>query len=97
MLQSTLERHGGVLRTKGELYRAAREMVNDGLGDPYSEFLEPPAFRAAIRRPSKVELEYLAAQAVGVLCFLPPLPLPPRSGSHRLARSSSLPSISMQR
>lgn len=41
-----------------------------GLGDRYSEFFDPAGFRAAIRRPTQAELDYLSNQAVGV-CMLP--------------------------
>lgn len=37
-----------------------------GLGDQYSAFLEPGAFRAAIRKPTKAELDYMSETAVGV-------------------------------
>lgn len=37
------------------------------LGDQYSEYLDPSAFRAAIKRPTKAELDYLAQQAVGAV------------------------------
>ena len=36
-----------------------------GLDDKYSEFLDPAGFRAAIRRPTQAELDYLSSQAVG--------------------------------
>ena len=35
------------------------------LGDRYSEFLQPTAYRRAIRRPQPAEREYLAAQFTG--------------------------------
>jgi hypothetical protein len=65
-------RHAGVLRTKTELYAAAKSMIA-ALGDRYSEFLEPPAFRAAVRRPTQAELDYMASYAVGT----PSIPAPP--------------------
>ena len=36
------------------------------LDDQYSMYLEPSAFRAAIRKPTKAERDYLSEQAVGV-------------------------------
>ena len=54
----------GTLESKGELYAAARQMIG-GLGDQYSAFLEPGAFRAAIRKPTKAELDYMSETAVG--------------------------------
>ena len=54
----------GTLKTKNEYYAAAKELISQ-LGDRYSEYLEPSAFRAAIRKPTKAELDYLSGQAVG--------------------------------
>ena len=53
-----------MLHTKHELYATAKGMVGS-LGDQYSEFLDPAAFRAAVKRPTKAELDYLSQQAVG--------------------------------
>ena len=57
----------GALHSKHELYEAAKTMVG-GLEDKYSEFLDPAGFRAAIRRPTQAELDYLSSQAVGAPC-----------------------------
>jgi hypothetical protein len=54
----------GTLKTKRELYKAAKSLVGS-LNDQYSAFLDPSAFRTAIRRPTKAELGYLSEQAVG--------------------------------
>jgi hypothetical protein len=54
----------GTLHRKHELYMAAKAMVAR-LDDRYSEFLDPAGFRAAIRRPTQAELDYLSNQAVG--------------------------------
>ena len=51
---------GGVLRTKHETYAAAERMVG-ALGDRWSEFLPPSAFRRALRKPQPAERDYLAA------------------------------------
>ena len=65
-LQKTLQANGGALKTKRALYRAAKSMIAS-LDDQYSQYLEPGAFRAAIRKPTKAELDYLSEQAVGTL------------------------------
>lgn len=62
------------MHTKHDLYVVARAMIS-GLGDKYSEFLDPAAFRAAIRRPTQAELDYLSSQAVGTLLGLFPVNL----------------------
>ena len=54
----------GSLKTKRQAYAAAEHMVAS-LGDRYSEFLQPTAYRRAIRRPQPAEREYLAAQFTG--------------------------------
>ena len=51
---------GGVLRTKHETYSAAERMIST-LGDRWSEFLPPSAFRRALRKPQPAERDYLAA------------------------------------
>ena len=51
---------GGVLRTKHETYGAAERMIGT-LGDRWSEFLPPSAFRRALRKPQPAERDYLAA------------------------------------
>eukprot|EP00891_Asterochloris_glomerata_P008509 jgi/Astpho2/8509/fgenesh1_pg.00125_%23_20_t len=62
-LLSTVKAFGS-LRTKRQAYAAAEHMVAS-LGDRYSEFLQPTAYRRAIRRPQPAEREYLAAQFTG--------------------------------
>ena len=62
-----IPRGAGVLHSKHDLYMAAKTMVR-GLDDKYSEFLDPAGFRAAIRRPTQAELDYLSSQAVGAPC-----------------------------
>ena len=44
------------------------------LGDRYSEFLQPTAYRRAIRRPQPAEREYLAAQFTGTGIQVGPAP-----------------------
>lgn len=57
------------MKTKRELYKAAKSLVGS-LNDQYSAFLDPSAFRTAIRRPTKAELGYLSEQAVGAKATL---------------------------
>ncbi|KAF8072837.1 CBR1 [Scenedesmus sp. PABB004] len=64
-LLTVLRAHGGVLRSRPETFAALGELVGS-LGDRYSAFLEPSAFRRALRRPLPAERAYLAAQYVGV-------------------------------
>jgi carboxyl-terminal processing protease len=64
-LLGALQASGGALRTREEAYAAAEGLVAS-LGDRYSAFLRPPAFRGALRRPLPAERAYLAAQLVGV-------------------------------
>ncbi len=56
--------NGGLLPSKAQLYDAITYMVA-ALTDPYTQFLEPSAFRRAIRRPLPSEQVYLRAQYVG--------------------------------
>ncbi|KAK9796250.1 hypothetical protein WJX73_002715 [Symbiochloris irregularis] len=63
-LLNTLQDAGGYLHNKRELYTAAHAMLGT-LHDRYSDFLPPAEFRKALRRPSKGEREYLAAQYTG--------------------------------
>ncbi len=49
-----------MLRTKHETYAAAERMIGT-LGDRWSEFLPPSAFRRALRKPQPAERDYLAA------------------------------------
>eukprot|EP00892_Ulva_mutabilis_P000051 jgi/Ulvmu1/10046/UM059_0096.1 len=64
-LERALRSADGALHTKHELYATAKRMIAT-LGDQYSEYLDPAAFRAAIKRPTRAERDYLAQQAVGV-------------------------------
>ncbi|WIA08921.1 hypothetical protein OEZ85_008338 [Tetradesmus obliquus] len=65
-LQAVLAQHGGALHSKAEAYSALRELLGS-LGDKYSTFMEPAAFRRALRQPMPAaERDYLAAQFVGV-------------------------------
>jgi C-terminal peptidase prc len=56
---------GGLLRTPQATAAAVRAMVAT-VGDPYSAYLSPPEWRAALRRPQQAERDYAAALAVGV-------------------------------
>ena len=56
--------HAGTLKNRREYYAAAQSLISR-LGDKYSEYLEPSAFRTAIRKPTKAELDYLSEQAIG--------------------------------
>ena len=49
-----------MLRTKHETYAAAERMI-ETLGDQWSAFLPPSAFRRALRKPQPAERDYLAA------------------------------------
>ena len=60
MLNISPQASGGVLRTKHETYAAAERMIGT-LGDRWSEFLPPSAFRRALRKPQPAERDYLAA------------------------------------
>jgi carboxyl-terminal processing protease len=57
---------GGLLRTPDETAAAVRAMVASGVRDPYSSYLSPSEWRAALRRPQRAEREYAAALAVAV-------------------------------
>ena len=70
---------GGVLRSKHETYAAAERMIGT-LGDRWSAFLPPSAFRRALRKPQPAERDYLAAY---VRCRRPDL-LDPDWRSSRL-------------
>jgi hypothetical protein len=63
-LLRTLQARGGVLRSQTDTYAALSELLAS-LGDRYSTFLPPPAFRRALRRPLPAERSYLEAQYVG--------------------------------
>jgi len=64
LLPALRSRGGGLLRTQAD-YEAAAAALVASLGDPYTAYLPPPAFRAALRRPNRAELSYLAVQGVG--------------------------------
>lgn len=64
-LLTVLKAHDGTLRTRADTYKALTDLVGS-LGDKYSAFLDPSAYRRAIRRPLPAERNYLAAQFVGV-------------------------------
>lgn len=63
-LQPALEAAGGLLRSDGELHAVASDLTAS-LGDRYTEFLPPSAYRLALRRPTAGELAYATAQAGG--------------------------------
>ena len=63
-LQPALAAAGGVLRSDGELHAAASDLTAS-LGDRYTEFLPPSAYRLALRRPTAGELAYATAQVGG--------------------------------
>ena len=64
-LEPALRRAGGALRTPADTAAAVRSIVAE-LADPYSAYLAPPEWRAALGRPLPAERDYAAALAVGV-------------------------------
>lgn len=64
-LQRTLARAGGVLRDSRATQAALTDLVSQ-VGDPYSVYLPPAAFRAALRRPLPAERDYAAALSTGI-------------------------------
>ncbi|KAG2489423.1 hypothetical protein HYH03_012061 [Edaphochlamys debaryana] len=71
-LLATLKAHDGLLPDKKALQSAVSSLLAS-LADPYSEFLQPPAFRRALRRPLPQEQTYLRAQYVGLGLELGPV------------------------
>lgn len=70
-LLQTLQASEGHLQTRKEAYAAVDQMIRH-LGDHYTSFLMPTAFRREIRQPHPAERKYLAAQSVGVGMSLGP-------------------------
>ena len=64
-LEAALRRAGGALHTLPETEAALSSMLAT-VGDEYSAYLTPSAFRSALRRPLPAELAYASALAVGV-------------------------------